>query len=258
MGSATEDADPYLSVLIPVRNEGPNLRVSLKVLAALVEVSNEVLVVHDFPEDDSIPVVEDLQPRFPHFRLVHNTRGRGVDNAIRAGVDAARGEYVVIVPADDIGPMTAIGHMLALMEEGCDFVSCTRYAHGGRRLGGSHIGCVLSRVANGLFHALAGSVLTDATTGIKMFRRSLFQRFALEARPVGWAVVFEMAIRAQDMGLQLGEVPIISVDRLYGGQSTFRVFPWVREYLRWFLWGMRRLRQPAGRRGPAVRVRIPE
>ena len=100
---------------------------------------------------------------------------------------------------------------------------------------------LLSRAANKLFHVLAGSVLSDSTTGIKMFRRELFERLDLQSRPIGWAVTFEMAMKAEAAGVRLGEVPIISIDRLYGGQSTFRLGPWVGEYLRWFLWGAREL-----------------
>jgi len=51
-----------------------------------------------------------------------------------------------------------------------------------------------------------------------------------------------MTIKAELAGLTLGEVPIISIDRLYGGQSTFRPWPWTREYLRWFVWGLPRMR----------------
>ena len=149
-----------------------------------------------------------------------------------------------------------IEDMLALMGDGCEFVSCTRYAHGGRRLGGSIIGGLLSRTANKLFHWIAVSVLTDCTTGIKMFRRDTFERLHLESRPVGWAVAFEMAIKAQILGLRLGEVPIISIDRLYGGKSTFRVGSWTAEYFRWFLWGARRLRK-GHQSGAKVLVRIP-
>ena len=258
MGTDTPEKGLRLSILIPVRNEGSNLKVSLKVLAALVEVPHEVLLVHDFPEDNSVPVVESLQQSYPQFRLVLNTLGKGVKNAIRAGVDAARSETIVIMLADDIGPMTAIGDMLALMDDGCEFVSCTRYAHGGGRLGGSRIGFVLSRSANWLFHHLAGCVLSDATTGIKMFRRSAFADYSLESRPVGWAVVFEMAIKAQDMGLRLGEVPIVSIDRLFGGKSTFRVLPWIKEYMRWFLWGMMHLHRSRDRQNRTVSIRIPD
>lgn len=244
-----------LTILLPVRNEGVNLRIMLKMLRAIVEVPYEVLVVHDTPDDDSLAVLSKL-PTGQGVRAVHNTRGRGVVNAIRAGVEDAAGRYVLVFAADEVGPVLAIEDMLALMGDGCEFVSCTRYAHGGRRLGGSIIGGLLSRTANKLFHRIAGSVLTDCTTGIKMFRRDTFERLHLESRPVGWAVAFEMAIKAQILGLRLGEVPIISIDRLYGGKSTFRVGSWTAEYFRWFLWGARRLRK-GHQSGAKVLVRIP-
>jgi hypothetical protein len=237
---------------MPVRNEGLNLKIMLKILRAVLEINHEVLVVCDDPADTSIPLVEQMQENYPNLRLVLNQYGRGVTNAIRAGVDSARGEYVLIFAADEVGPVLAIEDMLQLMNEGAEFVSCTRYAHGGRRLGGSIIGQLLSRTANRLFYALSGCALTDATTGIKMMRRTAYYKLNLTARPVGWAVAFEMSMKAQLAGLKLGEVPIISVDRLYGGESTFRVGPWTIEYFRWFVWGIRHLRTPKGTKVPVT------
>jgi glycosyltransferase involved in cell wall biosynthesis len=243
-----------LAIVLPVMNEGINLRIMLKILQATVDVPHEVLVVCDTLDDDSIPVVERMQRDYRHVRVVHNTLGRGVINAIRAGVEAARSDVILIFAADEVGPVLAIDDMLELIREGYDFVSCTRYAHGGRRLGGSVVGGVMSRTANRLFSRLAGSSLSDATTGIKMFRKSVFHKLALESKPVGWAVAFEMSIKAQLLGLKLAEVPIVSIDRLYGGKSTFKVGPWTVEYLRWFLWGAQRMR---GRERSAPGVRIP-
>jgi dolichol-phosphate mannosyltransferase len=252
----TQNPQPTaLSILLPVRNEGINLRIMVKLLKAVVEVPHELLIVYDFPEDDSIPVVRGMQESYANLRLVQNERGKGVVNAIRAGVEAATGDYILIFAADEVGPVLAIEDMLALMGEGCDMVSCSRYAHGGRRLGGSMIGGALSRLANQLFCRFGGCVLTDATTGIKLFRRSLFASLELEARPVGWAVTFEMAMKAQLAGWRLGEVPIVSIDRLYGGASTFRLGPWTGEYLRWFMWGWKNLRRVPRSQRPVVRVR---
>lgn len=244
-----------LSILLPVRNEGINLRIMVKLLKAVVEVPHELLIVYDSADDDSVPVIQGMQNDYSNLRLVHNQMGRGVVNAIRAGVNAAVGDFILLFAADEVGPVLAIEDMLALMQEGCDMVSCSRYAHGGRRLGGSAIGGFLSRLANRIFHRLAGCVFSDATTGIKMFRRKLFPTLNLEARPIGWAVTFEMAMKAQLAGWRLGEVPVISIDRLYGGKSTFRLGPWTGEYLRWFMWGVRNLRKVPPSQRPVVRVR---
>ncbi|MFP4323978.1 MAG: glycosyltransferase [Anaerolineales bacterium] len=250
--------DPLkLTILLPVRNEGINVRIMLKILGAVVEVPHEVLVVVDSPDDETIPTVRDLQPDYANLRLIENTLGRGVINAIRAGVAEAHGDNILIFAADEVGPVLAIHDMLSLIEDGCDFVSCTRYAHGGRRLGGSFIGGLLSQTANRIFYQVSGCAFTDATTGIKMFRRAVFDMLEIEANPVGWAVAFEMSIKAQLKGLTLGEVPIISIDRLYGGESTFKLGPWVREYLRWFIWGVRHLRRDPAAAKSQVRIPTP-
>jgi dolichol-phosphate mannosyltransferase len=249
--------EPVLTILMPVRNEGLNLKIMLKILKAVVEVPHEVLVVFDQEKDESRLVVDAMVPQYPTIRAVHNTLGVGILNALRVGVRQARGRYVLIFAADEVGPVLAIDDMIELMEQGCDFVSCTRYAHGGRRLGGSWIGGKLSRLANRMFCRLSGCQLTDATTGIKMFRPALFEQLHLEARPIGWAVAFEMGIKAQLAGLTLGEVPIVSIDRLYGGKSTFVLGPWVTEYLRWFLWGLRQSFQSGRPAASTVKVRVP-
>ncbi len=243
-----------LSIIMPVRNEGPNIRVMLKVLNAVVEINHEILIVHDTPDDTSIPIIKEIQGKYSQLHLIHNTLGKGVANAIKAGIRASKGKYILLFAVDEVGPVLAIEDMAALLDQGCDMVSATRYAHGGRRLGGSLIGSLLSRTGNKAFKLLSGSSFTDSTTGIKMFKKSIFNKMTLESKPVGWAVVFELAIKAQVAGLSLGEVPIVSIDRLYGGKSTFKVWPWLKEYLRWFIWGAKRLH---GRQHAQIQVRIP-
>lgn len=250
-------ASPVLTILLPVRNEETNLRVMLRIMHTVLEYPHEVLVIHDVANDRSIPIVKEAQPGYPGLRLVHNQLGPGVINAIRAGVATARSDIITILVADDTGPVLVVDDMLALMRENCDFVSCTRYAHGGRRLGGSLIGGILSRTANWLFFRVARSPFTDATTGCKMFRRSDFERFRLESRPIGWAFAFEMAIKAQHLGLKPGEVPLVSIDRLFGGQSSFQLGSWLIEYLRWFLWGLRRAFANGLWRRRQIQIRVP-
>ena len=88
-----------------------------------------------------------------------------------------------------------------------------------------------------------------------MFKKSIFETINLEAKPVGWAVVSELAIKVQRAKMKLGEVPIISIDRLYGGTSSFSAGPWIKEYLKWFLWGARHLHFKGYK--PKVQVKLP-
>lgn len=243
-----------LSIIIPVRNEGVNIRIMLKILKAVLNVPYEILIVYDFIEDDTVAALKESQVDLKGVKLVHNVLGKGVLNAIKSGIMQSSGDYILLFAVDEVGPVIAIDDMLELMDKGCDLVSCTRYAYGGRRLGGSLLGGFLSRIANNLLCVFANSTLTDSTTGIKMFKKKILDFIELESSPVGWACVFELAIKAQVMGLRLGEVPIISIDRLYGGKSTFSLGPWVREYLKWFFWGVRNLPSSNKERKPLVKI----
>ena len=52
---------------------------------------------------------------------------------------------------------------------------------------------------------------------------------------------FELSIKAFLKGYKISEVPLISVDRLFGGESTFRLGKWVREYIKCYFWGLKAL-----------------
>jgi dolichol-phosphate mannosyltransferase len=236
-----EQEAPVLSVVVPVRNDAPSVQVMVPILRAVIEVPNELLVVYDDPDDACVPVIERLRDRFPTLRGIRNNIARGLLPALQVGVTAARGRYVLIYAADEIGPVLAIGRMLRLMNQGCEFVSATRYAGGGRRYGGSLLGHFLSLAGNTLFRLCSATALSDSTTGMKMFRREVFPRLKLTGIGGGWSCAFEMSIRAQLLGLKLGEVPIVSIDRLFGGESTFRPIPWIIAYAKVFLWGAIRM-----------------
>ena len=241
-----------LTVLFPVRNEGITIKIAAQVLLAVVDSPLEILIVYDSLDDQSVPYVKELESLYPQVRGILNNNGSGVARAIEAGVQQATSEIILISVVDELAPICAIGCMLALMEDGCGFVSATRYAYGGKRYGGSLIGHILSATANSILSICSSVAFTDLTTGFKMFRRKDFDFLVQNKDSVGWSVMAEMAINAQLKGLKLGEVPIVSVDRLFGGESTFKVFPWIKGYLRYFFMAVFKL--PIYRQRPAVKI----
>ena len=74
-----------------------------------------------------------------------------------------------------------------------------------------------------------------------MFKKSFFNRIEISSNPVGWVFAFELTIKAYVMNLKIGEVPLISIDRLFGGESTFRLGKWIKEYLKCYFWGLKQI-----------------
>ena len=101
----------------------------------------------------------------------------------------------------------------------------------------------LSRLANKLFKIFTNFPLSDCTTGIKMMRKNIWNNINLESNPVGWAFAFEITIKAYLNNYKISEVPLKSVDRLFGGKSTFKPISWVKEYSKWFLWGIKKIKK---------------
>ena len=92
-----------------------------------------------------------------------------------------------------------------------------------------------------MFTYISGSLLTDPTLGIKVFTKSKLRKLHLTAKPVGWAILYELALKSQKHNWKVAEVPVITINRLFGGESTFS-YKWVKEYGKWFFWGIVNLR----------------
>ncbi|HEV3026208.1 MAG TPA: glycosyltransferase family 2 protein, partial [Planctomycetota bacterium] len=92
---------PCISVILPVYNEGGNIAACLRGLTqALQGLEHEILVCYDFEEDNTLPAIAAMEDRPASVKPVRNSLGRGPAFAIRAGLEAARGDVLVTTMAD--------------------------------------------------------------------------------------------------------------------------------------------------------------
>tara|TARA_B100000945_G_scaffold319808_1_gene328002 strand:+ start:303 stop:1016 length:714 start_codon:yes stop_codon:yes gene_type:complete len=230
-----------LSIILPVFNEKESLLIMVRLLNSSLKIDAEIIIVHDSLNDNSLESANILINEYENVQLVHNKIGPGVKNAIQAGIDKSKNEIILITAVDEIFPIISIEKMLEeILSKNYDFISGTRYSKGGERLGGSLIGSILSRTANKVFNLFSKVPLTDCTTGIKMMKKKVWEDIELTSNPVGWAFAFELSIKTYLKGYNISEYPIKSVDRLFGGSSTFKLGPWFKEYLKWFFWGIKK------------------
>jgi glycosyltransferase involved in cell wall biosynthesis len=222
---------------MPVYNEGENIAPALRGLAAAVHVRPlEILVVHDFDEDTTVPVVRRLQPELPEVRLHRNRLGRGVLNALRSGLAAARADYVVVTMADLSDDPADIDRMYEAARGGADLVSASRYVRGGRQLGGPLLKRTLSRAAGLSLHWLGGVPTRDPTNNFKLYSRRLLDRVTIESE-AGFELALELTVKAHLAGLRIAELPTTWRDRT-AGESRFQMRKWIPHYLRWYRRGI--------------------
>ncbi len=238
-----------LSIVVPVHREGEAARKVLSGLSSAVVVPHEVLVVHDEPDDVTVPVVRSLAATHPAVRAVHNSLGRGPALALRAGFAAARAAAVVVTMADGSDEPADIPRMLEKFRAGWDLVSASRYTPGGRQIGGPRLKSLLSRAAGRSLHLLGGLPTSDPTNAFKLYRKTMLDALALETRE-GFELSLEITVKAFLAGYRITEIPTVWRDRVEG-TSNFRLTRWLPRYLHWWTLGAAKGRF-ATRRPPAT------
>jgi hypothetical protein len=217
--------EPRVSVVVPAKNEAPNLR---EVLPELPPVY-EVIVVDGHSQDNTAGVA---RAALPGVRVVRQTR-RGKGNALACGFLAASGDVIVMFDADGSADPAEIAKFVGALVGGADFAKGTRFAPGG----GSHditglraagnLG--LNRLSNTLF----SGGFTDLCYGYNAFWRDLVPMLSLPPvfTPPGetmlWGDGFEIETvincRVAALGLWITEVPSVERKRLHG-ETNLRTF----------------------------------
>lgn len=231
------DELPALSVVVPVYNEGENVVPTLRGLVEQTHVRPiEVLVVYDFDEDSTVPVVERLRAETPQIRLHKNTLGRGVLNAIKSGLSGAAAPYVLVTMGDGSDDASDIDSMYELARGGADVVAGSRYMRGGRQVGGPLLKRTLSRAAGLSLHWLGGLPVHDATSNFRLYSRRLLDQVTIESTG-GFELGIELTVKAHLLGMRVAEAPTTWRDRT-AGTSRFRLWQWLPRYLYWYRRGL--------------------
>jgi glycosyltransferase involved in cell wall biosynthesis len=222
-----------ISLVVPVYNEADNILTFLGGVEGAVCEPHEILIVYDFAEDNTLPAVAALSPPCANVRLVQNTFGRGVLNALRAGFHASKGDVVLVMMADCSDDPRSVMPMARLVREGADVVAGSRYVRGGGQEGGPFLKRTLSRLAGMSLYYLAGLPIHDATNNFRAYSRRVIEQIPIQGE-ASFAVALELTLKAHWRGWRLAEVPTVWRDRT-AGQSRFRLWAWLPHYLRWYV-----------------------
>lgn len=198
-----ETPEIEVSVVIPCLNEENSIGIVVEKAQRVLRemgVSGEVIVADNGSTDRSPEIARSLGAQ------VVEVPERGYGNALRGGIESARGRYIVIGDADDSYDFLEIPRLLAPLWEGYDLVIGSRF-----------LGTILpgamrwsSRVGNPLvtllINLLFGCRVSDSQSGMRAFTRQAWQRLRLQS--TGMEFASEMLIQARLAGLRVTEVPI--------------------------------------------------
>ncbi len=165
-----------ISVVIPVYNEAENIEaLAAEILQALEsKYEYEVVYVDDGSSDGTPQVLEKLRRAYPQFRCIRHLHNSGQSTAVRNGVKAARGEWIVTLDGDGQNDPADIPRFIDVMrnrEEGGKLQMVAGYR---KRRQDDWVKRFSSRVANKVRAALLKDATPDSVCGLKMYRRDVF------------------------------------------------------------------------------------
>ena len=196
---------PALSVVMPCLNEGLTLGTCIKKAFATMQrlnIAGEVIVADNGSKDGSQTIAMQLGARV----IPVPTPGYG--SALRGGIAAARGRYVIMGDSDDSYDFTQLGDFLSKLDEGYDLVMGNRF-QGEIRPGAMPI---LHRylgnpVLSWLGRVFFGCPVGDFQCGLRGFRKSAIDQ--LDLRTIGMEFSTEMVVKATLFKLRIAEIPTV-------------------------------------------------
>jgi dolichyl-phosphate beta-glucosyltransferase len=219
---------PFLSIIIPAYNEEKRLPPALAKVAEFLRAQpyrSEVLVVENGSTDRTTEMVEafcatQLRPDDPfELILLHSPKGKG--NAVKQGVLAGRGDYLLITDTDLAVPIEEATRFLPPALDRLSFAVAiaSREVKGAVRYGEPAYRHLMGRVFNTLVRWLAVPNIQDTQCGFKCFTREAARFIFPRQRINGWGFDVELLYIAQRHGLPIVEIP---VKWYYGADSRVR------------------------------------
>ena len=194
---------PEVSVVLPCLNERETVGICVaKAVAALegAHIKGEVIVADNGSTDGSVELA-----RAAGARVVHVDH-RGYGNALRGGIQAARGMYVLMADSDDSYEFAHIPRFVEQLRSGSELVMGNRF-RGGIEKGAMpplhrYLGNPVLTAIGRLFFR---SPCKDFHCGIRAFRKQSYER--MDIRSTGMEFASEMVVKASLLRMKVSEVP---------------------------------------------------
>lgn len=181
---------------------------------------SEILVIDGGSTDGTIEYFRDRDVRV----LVQQKRGRG--EAFRMAYREAVHAGLIFFSPDGNEDPNDIPRLLSYLQEGFDMVIGSRFMPGGRNEEDDKLfaprkwaNVAFTWVANALWNT--GGYITDTINGYRAITKRASELMNPDAE--GYAIEYQMSIRAMKLGLRVKEIPTIEYDRIGGASKAIAI-----------------------------------
>lgn len=193
-----------LSIVIPVYNEARTLEEIVRRVRS-VKLADEIILVNDGSTDETPQILATLASQSA-IRVIDLERNQGKGAAVRAGIQAARGDLVLIQDADlEYDPRDYAKLLDPIENAQADVVYGSRFL-GGPRRPTMFWHMVANKLLTLLTNVLYNNILTDMETGYKLFKREIVQSIQIRSNSFNFEP--EITAKLLKRRVRIFEVPI--------------------------------------------------
>ncbi|MBA2341453.1 MAG: glycosyltransferase family 2 protein [Pyrinomonadaceae bacterium] len=209
-----EDKEAFLSIVIPVFNEGETLAAVVGKVIEFVPSLLEIIIVDDASTDRTSEVAQALAVIHNNVRLARHAKNTGKTGALKTGFAMTRGDVVIVQDADLEYDPSGIAHVIKPILDGhADVVYGSRFLvrKATRVLYFYHF--FGNKVLTLLSNSLTNLNMTDVETGYKAFRGEIIRNMRISSNGFGFEI--EATAKVAKLGCAIYEVPISYYGRTY-------------------------------------------
>jgi dolichol-phosphate mannosyltransferase len=208
-----------LSIVIPAHCEVDNILPTLtNVTGALADlpIDAEILVIDDGSTDGTGDLVRANADRFPGVKLSTNERNMGFGWTYRRGVDAAAGEFVVMVHGDNAWGASTLFDLFSHLGDADVIIGYTRDMWRARPLGRTLISKAFTRLVNAITRRKLRYY-----NGLQIHKTAVLKNLRIESVDYGFPA--EVLVKSLRRTRTFVEVPIDLMEREKGASKAFRL-----------------------------------
>ena len=211
-----------LSLVIPARNEGPQIGATISGLIEALDGAGigdfEVLVVDDGSTDDTPAIVSGMAETEGRIRVERNSGPHGFGRAVRFGLDRFSGDAVIVTMADASDDPADVVEYYRILRDRAECAFGSRWIRGARRSGYPGFKLGINRGVNTLIRLMCGVRYNDVTNAFKGYRRCVVDGCRPFVSP-HFNLTIEIPLKAITRGYTYEVLPIGWRNRAAGTSS---------------------------------------
>ncbi|MBI1979153.1 MAG: glycosyltransferase family 2 protein [Elusimicrobia bacterium] len=224
---SSQNKNVLISIVIPAYNEEKKIEQDLQMVNSFFQEQTspyELIVVNDGSKDHTLEKIEKVRSGMPSLKILSDPINRGKGYAVRQGILASQGDYVLFADAGGCVPYNELKKGLKLLQDGYDVAMGSRVLADSkilakqkfyRQIGGKCFWYIVR-----YFLGIKG--IKDTQCGFKIFKREAAAKIFALQRVNGFMFDVEWVLNAQKLGYRIREFPVLWKSDM---DSRFHPFP---------------------------------